>query len=87
MWDDGMENVIEPVPIDDAFVTEMPKMEDIGDGGIVRCWFTCGEGGVRIVKAKLVIPLACAAAMSVHGTAVLTRMLATYPHVARLIGH
>ena len=58
-----MTTFIEPVPVDDIFVTEISKIEGLGDG-MIRSYLTTREAGGHILRVKLVIPLTCALGMN-----------------------
>jgi hypothetical protein len=76
--------VVEPMPIDDIFVTGLARVEFL-PGGMIRFWFYADESlmhRTRVIKARLVVPLVCALAMNLEARELLTplreRMLAAF---------
>ena len=66
-----LEDFIEPVPVADVFVTEIGRIESLGNG-IIRTYLCANEEGVQVVKVRLVVPIACAIAMNSVAAAILT---------------
>jgi hypothetical protein len=83
MFED-MQGVTEPMPIDDVFVTGLCKIEDLGNG-LARWWCYAQERQTKIIRCKLVIPVVCAAVMTLKSTEVFARMMRDCPQLARLI--
>lgn len=81
IYPEGEGGIIEPVPIDQTFVTHTRGIEDVG-GGNICFWFCVQDGGASVIKLKPVIPLHCALVMSMHGTNALTRMVRDNPEFA-----
>jgi hypothetical protein len=57
------DELIEPVPVDDVFVTGVGRIEDLGNY-CIRVWLYAEEGTQKVVKAKLIMPIECAVAMN-----------------------
>ena len=83
-WTGCLNECIEPVPVRDTFVVGVSAIEDLGNG-MIRSWLYTEEGGAKIVRVKLVIPLVCAAVMNMHGAKTLLKILAAYPNLARIL--
>lgn len=84
IYPEGSDDIIEPTPIEQVFVTNTCRIEDVG-GGNTCFWFGVREGVHRVVKLKPVIPLSCALIMSMHVTNALTKMVRNHPDLARSV--
>lgn len=68
-----MHDLIEPVGLDDSFVTHIAKFERL-PGNTLRIWFYSEEnlsGTSRIIRVKMVAPLVQAQAMCQFSSAIL----------------